>query len=144
LKKLYSSGDEFASADSIARSTWGFFAEFHDSLFDITERALRPLYRIETNQGIVRVLFDMPFVAKKEDLTLLATEDTISVEANMEKSVSILVGGSYQRNVEFDKYRIKLRLSEKVDPSKAKAKFEKGILAVEFPVKKTSHSIRIT
>lgn len=138
--------DDFESAQMLneaARSFDEFFAGFHDSLFDINERSLKPLYKIEVSEDCVRVLFDLPFVGAKEDLSISATDDTLSVEAKMKRPVSMMVGGPYQRNVEFDKYAKKIRLPVRVNPNDAKARFQNGILLVEFALKKPSSPVLI-
>jgi HSP20 family protein len=77
-------------------------------------------------------------------LVLNATEDTFSLDANMRRPVSLMVGGPYQKNVEFDKYSKQVRLPAKVHPERAKAKFSNGLLVVQFPTKKSSgSSVRI-
>jgi HSP20 family protein len=119
------------------------FSGFYSSLFDISERSLKPLYRIEVNESRVLVIFDFPFVEKKEDLSIEATEKTLTVSAKMKRPISMLVGGPYQRNFEFDKYSQKIILPVTVDPTKAKAKFRGGLLRVEFPFQSTSKTIMI-
>ena len=129
--------------DEITRNIEEIFSGFHDSLFDVAERSLKPLYRIETTEENVRVSFDLPFVAKREDLSLTATEKTLSIEAKTSRPVSMMVGGPYQKRVEFVRYCATIKLPTRVNPDKAKAKFRNGILAVEFPSSKTSRPVRI-
>jgi HSP20 family protein len=121
------------------------FSGFHRSLFDLERRCLKPLYRIEASEEYVTATFDLPCVESKQDLVLNATEDSFNLEAKMKRPVSLMVGGPYQKNVEFDKYSKKVRLPAKVYPEKAKARFSNGVLVVQFPIRKkpSSSSVKI-
>jgi HSP20 family protein len=127
----------------IERTMDEVFSGFHKSLFDVESKALKPLYRIEATEDYVTVTFDLPFVQSKQDLTLNSTEDTLSLEAKMKRPVSLMVGGPYQRNVEFDKYSKKIRLPVRVHPEMAKATFSNGVLSVRFPVRTSGSSVKI-
>ena len=119
------------------------FSGFQRSLFDLERKCLKPLYKIEASEEYVTVTFDLPCVEGKQDLALNATEDSFSLEAKMRNPVSLMVGGPYQKNLEFDKYSKKVRLPTKVHPEKAKAKFSHGVLVVQFPVKSSGSSVKI-
>jgi HSP20 family molecular chaperone IbpA len=129
--------------DEIAGNLEEIFFGFHDSLFDINDMCLKPLYRVEAVDGNLKVIFDLPFVEKKEDLSLSATEETLSVEAKTKAPVSMMVGGPYQKGFEFDRYRAKIMLPTRVDPDSARAKFRNGMLLVEFSLGKASHPVKI-
>jgi HSP20 family protein len=119
------------------------FSGFHSSLFDLNRKSLQPLYRIEVSEESIRVIFDLPLVERKEDLVLSATPDTLSIQAAIRKPVSLMVGGPYQRNVEFEKYSKKIRLPIQVEPERAKAKFQNGLLIVEFHSGRMGTRVRI-
>jgi HSP20 family protein len=119
------------------------FSGFHRSLFDLERKSLQPLCKIEMSEENVRVIFDLPLVDRKEDLVLSATEDTLNIEAKIRNPVSLMVGGPYQRNVEFEKYIKQIRLPTKVDPEKARARLSNGLLVVEFPLNNTGRRVRI-
>ena len=125
------------------RSVENLFSGFFDSLCDVSERSLKPLYRIEATENSLKVVFDLPFVAKREDLILSATEDTLSIDAKTNRPVSMMVGGPYQKKVEFVRYCTTIRLPTKVNPENSTARFRNGILVVEFPLAKTRHEVRI-
>ena len=138
--------DEEAEPDAIdelSRSIEDLFSGFYDSLCDVGERYLKPLYRIEAKEDSLRVAFDLPYVARREDFNLSATEDTLSVDAKTTKPVTVLVGGPYQKKVEFERYCATIRLPAKVKPESATARFRNGILIVEFPLVKSSHTVKI-
>ena len=139
--KLSYDGEE---EDEFEREVQSILSSFHSSLFDLNETALKPLYRIEVGEETMRVVFDLPYVDKKEDLTISATPQSLTIEARMRRPVSMLVGGFHQRKVEFDKYRKKIGLPAKIKPAKANAQFRNGILIVEFPLARKARTVRIT
>jgi HSP20 family molecular chaperone IbpA len=120
-----------------------FFGDFHGSLFDVNDKFLKPLYRIETTDNELRVVLDLPFVSSKKDLSLSSTDESLTIEAKTRKPVSLLVGGPYQRRIEFERYCATIRLPRMVRPSRAKAKFNRGILVVSFPLSKSTHAVTI-
>jgi HSP20 family molecular chaperone IbpA len=89
------------------------------------------------------MIFDLPLVEKKEDLVLSATEDSLRLEARLRNSVSLMVGGSYQRNVKFEKYTKRIQLPTKVGPEKARARLQNEMLPVEFPRSKSGRKVTI-
>ncbi len=135
--------EEPDAINELSRGIDDLFSGVYDSLCDVGERYLKPLYRIEAREDSLRVAFDLPYVARREDLNLSATEDTLSIDAKTTKPVSVLVGGPYQKKVEFERYCTTIRLPAKVKPESATARFRNGILIVEFPLAKSSHTVKI-
>jgi HSP20 family protein len=111
-------------------------------LFDLKSKSLRPLCRIEANEEAVTVTFDLPYV-EKNDISLTSTESTLSVEAKMRKAITLRVGGSVQKRVQFERYTRRIGLPTKVDPERAKATFRNGLLMVKFPIAKRGSRVRI-
>ncbi len=118
------------------------FGGGHASLFDISTRSLKPLFKIEVTDDEVRVTFDLPFV-EQGDVELRSTEETLSIRAKTRKAVSIQVGGPFQRRIEFERYAKKIRLPVKVDPNGAKVKFANGMLTITYPVAGEGGTVRI-
>jgi len=52
----------------------------------------------------------------------------------MKTPISLMVGGSVQELVEFEKYTRKIKLPVKIEPDKARARVVRGILAIRFPL----------
>jgi HSP20 family molecular chaperone IbpA len=52
----------------------------------------------------------------------------------MKRPISLMVGGSLQELVEFEKYTKRIRLPVKIEPDKARARVVRGILAIRFPL----------
>jgi HSP20 family molecular chaperone IbpA len=113
-----------------------------EDLFDLVSGSLKPLDRIEITPGEVIVTFDLPYVEKK-DISLVATEETLRIDAKMTKPVLLRVGGSMQKRVEFVKYSKKISLPTKVDPRAGKARFRGGILIVNFPVVSKGNTVAV-
>lgn len=111
-------------------------------LFDLKSKSLRPLCRVEATAEAVTVTLDLPYVEKK-DISLTSTDDTLSVEAKMRKAVTVRVGGSVQKRVQFQRYTRLVSLPRRVDPEKAKATFKNGLLRVKFPLAKRGNRVRI-
>jgi HSP20 family protein len=111
-------------------------------LFDLKSKSLKPLCRIESTEEAVTVTFDLPYVDRK-DITLVSTGDAVGVEAKTRRAVTLRVGGSVQRQVQFGQYSLHVRLPRKVDPEKGKATFKDGLLRVKFPIAKRGGRVRI-
>ena len=111
-------------------------------LFDLKSKSLRPLCRIEATEEAVTVTFDLPYV-EKNDISLTSIESTLSVEAKMRKAITLRVGGSVQRRVQFERYTRRIRLPTRVEPERARATFRNGLLMVKFPIAKRGNRVRI-
>lgn len=117
------------------RQVHSIFEEVYSSsvawLFDLRRNSIKPLHRIEVREGEMVVTFDLPGV-EKEDISLSATEDELSIEAKMKRPIWLMVGGSFQKRVQFERYAKKINLPVKVDPDQAKAKVRNGLLTTRF------------
>jgi HSP20 family protein len=112
------------------------------TLFDVEAKCLKPLYRIEATDDEVVVTLDLPCV-NKEDVVVSSTEDSLNIEAKMRRPVSLRIGGSSQREEEFERYSKSIRLPARVDPSRARATFRSGILTVRLPILRRGKTVRI-
>jgi len=111
-------------------------------LFDLKSKSLMPLCRIQATEDAVTVTFDLPYV-EKDNISLTATDDTLSVEAKTRKAVTLRVGGSVQKRVQFERYTRLVRLPRRVEPERAKATFKNGLLRVKFPIAKRGNRVKI-
>jgi HSP20 family protein len=140
------SDDRFGDVDIIrprARSLIeGALLDQERLLFDLKSRSLKPLCRVESTEEVVTVTFDLPYVDRK-DITLISTGDAVGVEAKTRRAVTLRVGGSVQRQVEFGQYSLRVGLPRKVVPEKGKATFKNGLLRVKFPIAKRGGRVRI-
>jgi len=129
--------DESDLFDEIEREVEEIFEEAYSSsenwLFDLENKSVKPLFRVDVGDNELLVTIDLPGVDKK-DISLSATQDALSIEAKMKTPISLMVGGSVQELVEFEKYTRKIKLPVKIEPDKARARVVKGILAIRFPL----------
>lgn len=80
--------------------------------FDLREER-EPLVDILESEGEIRVVAELPGV-EKQDIKLHATEKTLTISVDTEER----------------KYRKKLELPSKVDPSSAKSSYKNGVLEI--------------
>jgi HSP20 family molecular chaperone IbpA len=129
--------DESDLFDEVEKRIDATFEEAYSSsvnwLFDLNKKSVKPLFRVDIGDGELLVTIDLPGVEKK-DISLSATEDTLTIEAKMKRPISLMVGGSLQELVEFEKYTKRIRLPVKIEPDKARARVVRGILAIRFPL----------
>lgn len=129
--------DESYLFDEVEKKIDETFEEAYSSsvnwLFDLKKRSVKPLFRVDIGDGELLVTIDLPGVEKK-DISLSATEDTLTIEAKMKRPISLMVGGSLQELVEFEKYTRRIRLPVKIELDKARARVVGGILAIRFPL----------
>jgi HSP20 family protein len=129
--------DESDLFDEVEKKIDETFEEAYSSsvnwLFDLKKRSVKPLFRVDIGDGELLVTIDLPGVEKK-DISLSATEDTLTIEAKMKRPISLMVGGSLQELVEFEKYARRIRLPAKIELDKARARVVRGILAIRFPL----------
>jgi HSP20 family molecular chaperone IbpA len=136
-------GDLFRKMEEIVRRELREMeADMESMLYDLDSKCLKPLYRLEATDDQLIVTFDLPCVSK-DGINISSTEDTLSVEAVMDRPVMLKVGGAVQRRLEFQKYSKKIRLPVKVEPTKAKARFRRGLLVIRFPIAKAGNKLEI-
>ena len=127
--------DESDLFDEIEREVEEIFEEAYSSsvnwLFDLENKSVKPLFRVDVGDNELLVTIELPGVDKK-DISLSATQDALSIEAKMKTPISLMVGGSVQELVEFEKYTRKIKLPVKIEPDKARARVVRGILAIRF------------
>jgi len=102
-------------------------------LFDLERNSLKPLYRIEIGKKQVSVLIDLPGV-EKQNVSIKVGEDVLSIDARMKKPVTVLVGGTLQKELRFERYWKSITLPVKVDPDKARARIRNGVLKIRIPL----------
>lgn len=108
------------------------FGMLENSLFDIATRSLQPLYQVRVNDDAVVATFDLPG-ARRDDVTITCTEDSISVEARMTRPVRLRVSRGRREGEEFVRYSRKVMLPVRVEPDKGSAKFRNCIAVVTLP-----------
>ncbi len=102
-------------------------------LFDLERNSLKPLYRIEVGKRQLSILIDLPGV-EKQNVSVKVGEDVLSIDARMKRPVTVLVGGTLQKELEFERYWKSITLPVKVDPDKARARIRNGVLKISIPL----------
>ncbi|MDI9643900.1 MAG: Hsp20/alpha crystallin family protein [Candidatus Verstraetearchaeota archaeon] len=111
------------------------YHDIHARLRAYMDGCLEPLTEVQETENELIVRVDMPCVRSKDEISVNLTEDTVSVEARMEKSVQYERWGTFQRAVRFFKYSKTFTLPVKVDPERARARFVKNVLELRLPKK---------
>jgi HSP20 family protein len=105
-------------------------------LYDAEKKELVPLTQIiETFDEIV-VKFDLPCV-RREDIELRCTDEVLTIKAEMVQGCRLTPFHS-TKELEFERYRKRIRLPVDVDADKGKAIFKNGVLEIRLP-KKSYH-----
>lgn len=102
-------------------------------LFDLERNSLKPLYRIKIGKKQVSVLMDLPGV-EKQNVSVKVGEGALSIDARMKKPVTVLVGGTLQKELRFERYWKSITLPVKVNPDKARARIRNGVLKIRVPL----------
>jgi HSP20 family protein len=138
--------DDLEIIEEIEKSIDTIFEEEFSSsvnwLFDVKRNVVKPLFKVEVRDTELIVRFDLPGV-EKQDIRLSASEDTLSVEAKMKKPISLMVGGSLQKTVQFEKYAKKVRLPVNIQPDQGTAKVSRGMLTIRFPLTHKGMSLKV-
>jgi HSP20 family protein len=105
---------------------------FESVSWDFHRECMEPLvYVSETNDEIV-VTADLPCVDKK-DITVKATENSIEIDAKVNRPLKFERWGVRQREVCFGSFRKVVNLSSRIDPDNVRAKFKRGVLKIIAP-----------
>jgi len=115
---------------------------YERSMWDTKTGRIKPLAYVTEAEDKIIVSADLPFVRKK-DIKLNVGEDTLEIEATMERCVKFERWGTVQRSCEFKTFHRVIKLPSKVFPEKAKAKFKSGILTIDLPKKTKGYKIKI-
>jgi len=119
------------------------FEEAFQPSWDLSERALEPLYEVEDLEQEVVVTADLPRVREKKDLEVHCTETAVEIRARMCQPVSFERWGTVQRDADFNCYHKVIPLPAEVDPEGARASFKDGILTIHLPKRIRRHKVRI-
>lgn len=113
-----------------------------EPMWDMQARTLKPLYDIKETKECVVVLVDLPYV-RKEAIELKVDERSIDLSAELRQPVKYHRWGTVQRDCEFRKLTVTIRLPTEVVPDDAVAKFREGVLTIELPKKIERKSIKV-
>lgn len=119
------------------------YFEIQARLRGYMDGCLEPLTEIQETDNELIVRVDMPCVRSKDEITVNVTEETVSIEAKMEKAVQYERWGTFQRGMRFFKYSKTFTLPTKIDPERAKGRFVKNVLELRLPKKGKVFKIEI-
>ncbi|MBI2184722.1 MAG: Hsp20/alpha crystallin family protein [Thaumarchaeota archaeon] len=102
-------------------------------LWDIAEGCLEPLVDVHELEKEIVITADLPCVQSKDDISIKAYEDSVELEASMDRGIIWENWGTVQRHLHFRTFKKRIRLRSKTDPKKAKASFKQGILTLRLP-----------
>jgi len=112
------------------------------AMWDALEGSLEPLAQIEEDEKVIRVTVDLPLV-RKQDITIRVLDDTLDIEAKLNRCVTFNRWGTIQKRCEFRLFHKNIRLPAPVTTTGTKATFKKGILVVELPKTIAEHEIKV-
>ncbi|MBS7644404.1 Hsp20/alpha crystallin family protein [Candidatus Bathyarchaeota archaeon] len=134
----------FEQIEALEREIGEAFEEFfyERPMWDIKTGRIKPLTYVTEAEDKIVVTADLPFV-RKENIKLNVSEDTLEIEAAMERCVRFERWGTVQRSCEFKSFHRIIKLPSEVVPEEAKAKFKCGILTIDLPKKVKGYKIEI-
>ncbi|MGQ9759603.1 MAG: Hsp20/alpha crystallin family protein [Candidatus Methanomethylicaceae archaeon] len=116
---------------------------YTEIMWDSTRGCLEPLTEVYDDEKEIVVRMDMPGVRRKSDIKLNLTEDTVSIEAQMNRVIQYERWGTFQREAKFFRYTKTFSLPAKIDPESSRARFKDGILELHLPKKERPFTIKI-
>jgi len=119
------------------------FRDFSRPLMDMQQCVLEPLADIRETATDVIVTIDLPFVDKKEDISIELLEGSIEITAKTSKPICFERLGTTQRKIRFNEFRKKVKLPTDVDFEGVTAMFKKGVLAINLPKKVQRTRIKV-
>jgi len=145
------SEDEFSRLfERIRREIDRAFRELEEAMwgeekpmFDLSRRCLEPLAHVREEEDRIIVTVDLPYVSRKEDISVDISGNNLVIEAKMRRSVQYSTLAGVYRDVSFDTYRKVIKLPENVEPSEATARFRKGILEIVIPKRVRKFRVRV-
>ncbi len=119
------------------------FFPLEKPLWNAEKCCLTPLIEVQNLSDEIILMIDLPYVEKKGDIELDATEKTVEIKAKLKRPYRFEGWGTVQKEIDFRTYRRKIKLPEEIIPEKAQATFKNGILKVKLPKKVKAKKIRI-
>lgn len=111
-------------------------------MWDVQKGTLEPLANVSEENNKIIVSFDLPYV-RKENIELNVSEDSLEVDAELNRCIKYERWGTVQRECDFKSFHKFVKLPEKIVPDKAKASFKDGLLTVELQKKDAKKRLKI-
>lgn len=127
------------------RSIWDVFKEVEREITEEAERIIREIKELEARTGCLAPLYD---IFETDDAIIISVDlpGSDKNEINLEISEGILKLDAPCRKPipsRGEKYTLQLRIPEYVDPDKATARYQNGVLEIRIPKKQPSKGVRI-
>ena len=118
--------------------------EFEELIpYELREGMLEPLtHAYETPSELV-IMLDLPLVRSKDDISVRVDEDTLIVEASIQREFSFDIENPFFRSCTLSKYRKEIPLPENVDIEGIRARFRNGVLEIRIPKRRRGLRIEI-
>jgi len=113
------------------------------AMWDHVEGCLEPLSEIQETELEIILRVDIPCVKRKEDISVKLTEDSATIEAEMEKVIQYEKWGTFQRQARFFRYSKTFVLPSKIDPEFSKARFKNKVLELRLPKKERRFTVNV-
>ena len=97
-------------------------------------------YRTDDPPGVT-VVVDLPGI-DPDQLSIQVTERTVLISGVRRRPQPNCRVSYRQMEIEYGPFQRQIRLAEDVDPEKAHARFERGVLTIELPVVEQAHAGR--
>ena len=123
----------------------GLMDEFERSFgksWDFADGCMEPLVYVDETPDNVTVTADLPFV-EKDDIIVNATENSIELEAKVRNPIQFERWGFSQKKSSFICFKKMVDIRSKIDPERAEAMFNRGILKVTIPKVKRKFGVSI-
>ena len=132
-QRVFEMFDAFkAQMDSAFEQFTGHRISALEPLRDFEQPHLHPLWTIKEDPNILTISVDLPYV-KKENVKLQAEENSLTVIAELDRSITFDAGFTHHQKTEFQRFEQTFRLPCKIDVDEVKATFEQGILTITAP-----------
>jgi len=112
-------------------------------MWDSVTGCLEPLTEIQDTDTQLIIRMDMPCVNDKNDISVSLKEDSVSIEARMDRVVQFERWGTFQREAKFFRYSKTFALPEKIEPEGSKARFKNGILELRLLKRGRQYKVEI-
>jgi HSP20 family protein len=119
------------------------FKDFSRPLMDVEQCVLEPLADVRETTTDIIVTIDLPFVDKKEDISIELLERSLEITAKTRKPICFERLGTTQRKIHFNEFRKKVNLPTDVDSEGITATLKRRVLAINLPKKVQRTKIRV-
>lgn len=104
---------------------------------------LEPLMETQETPSELIIRIDMPCVSERKDISVSLTEETVSIDAKMDRVVQFERWGTFQREAKFFRYSKTFTLPVLIKPEESKARFKSGVLELRLLKKERHYTVEV-